>query len=753
MVRRLVLLGALGIAVAAGCRTGIEPQPPNRPPETRLVAGPPDSTAATSYRVELAWTGSDPDGDALHFEFLLVDHPAAHDSITGDDVNRVVVTVPAPDDPRWRPTVRRDSIFVVRADTLRLDPGTLPPETVRQRFFERWHTFFVRAVDARGLADATPDYRSFNARTLAPIVAFRYPIIEDRQLVCRPDAILEFSGEDPLDKNSVQEPDSSRWALVTRPWYWPSSPPTSERLHAHLAGAPWSAWRAWDAPDDAGRQVRLAELDSLPGTVPGYYIVAVQAMDAAGAVTPVLDPRTPGKNNLAWLWIRTRDQLTPLLTVEDMRFAAARFDHVARPVQFLLGSGQPLQFRWRADASRYASEVTGFRYGWDLPEPWNPTQPWACSFGLGCTSSPPMRFADGMHRLYVQARDRGGGTTTAQIEFEVRPVPRRRDVLLVDDTTQYHGREAVEDARWSRLLVELASAHGFTFDPNRDTYDVADNRDLPPPAEQLFDYRVVVWNVVNAAHGSALSTLGRFVDPFQESQRNLAPRFNDFHVYLDNGGQIWLSGDQPVQSIWPITANRPNPDDQVPADLVHWQDAVASHPEEDSVGVHSIAYRLGVEALDIGGGGRAPRPRRANAAHYCQRLRLAALDLDPELPAVLEPDSLWPLPPPPTNPGFGRPNVEIYNMPSFLAARGLSPPLSRTLYTYVSLVPEDAAGGVIYPLTADGQPSILVAKRLATDARYSRVLCGFETYLLEYESHRALARYILVTEMGLGRAP
>jgi hypothetical protein len=59
-------------------------------------AGPPDSSA-TGYRVELAWSGSDPDGTIDHYDWILADHPAARDSIAD-----VVVTVPAAGGPRWR---------------------------------------------------------------------------------------------------------------------------------------------------------------------------------------------------------------------------------------------------------------------------------------------------------------------------------------------------------------------------------------------------------------------------------------------------------------------------------------------------------------------------------------------------------------------------------------------------------------------------------------------------------------------------
>jgi hypothetical protein len=176
-------------ALAAGCNDnalGTVRRRPNLPPATTLASGPPDSTYGVNYRVRLYWSGADPDGSIDHFDFILVDHPAIEDSIAttaANDPRRVVVTMPAADDPRWKSTTANDTLIVSAADTLRADPAPPPggdigdhDRFIRARSFERWHTFFVRAVDDRGAADPTPDYRTFNARTLAPTVALSAPV-------------------------------------------------------------------------------------------------------------------------------------------------------------------------------------------------------------------------------------------------------------------------------------------------------------------------------------------------------------------------------------------------------------------------------------------------------------------------------------------------------------------------------------------------------------------------------------------------
>ena len=45
---------------------GPEVRHANRPPETVLSSGPPDSTTSTDYRVHLYWSGADADGTIVH---------------------------------------------------------------------------------------------------------------------------------------------------------------------------------------------------------------------------------------------------------------------------------------------------------------------------------------------------------------------------------------------------------------------------------------------------------------------------------------------------------------------------------------------------------------------------------------------------------------------------------------------------------------------------------------------------------------
>jgi hypothetical protein len=100
------------------------------------------------------------------------------------------------------------------------------------------------------------------------------------------------------------------------------------------------------------------------------------------------------------------------------------------------------------------------------------------------------------------------------------------------------------------------------------------------------------------------------------------------------------------------------------------------------------------------------------------------------------------------------PNVEIYDMPRWMGDHvpPLRPQPGLTLapYVYASGVPETAEPVVHYPLTADGQPVLLLHRATLAEPFFSRALAGFEPWLLERASHERLAEYILVRHMRLG---
>jgi hypothetical protein len=718
-VRALALLVA--VAGIAGCAEPIDKLQPNRPPETLVTSGPPDSIDAVSACVHFQWTGEDPDGSIDHFEIILVDHPAAHDSITGDAINRVMVSVPRADDPRWTATVLVESTFVTLADTLRRDPHPGPgetPEDVRRQQLERWHTLFVRAVDDRGTPDHTPDYRSFNARTLAPIVELLPPVSPGRGYGTPPTGRLRWTGSDPLDEFESQAPDSCRWVLLPiRPGLYPWHSDYLDTLYSTPATS-WSPWVAWDGDGGIGGVAEFQGLTPIRDGDP-RYLFAVQAMDEAGAITAVFDWQTPHKNNTVTM--AARNGLNPVLVLTEPHLGVFRFsDSGSAALDVVAGEG--VRFSWLADASHYNGRIVDCRFGWNMLNPDDPSSWRSCN---ETSQLPEMRIEAGTQRLTVEVTADNGVRSSGTLILTAYPLTRQRAVLLIDNTIEVlpgSGQEQRDDERWFLVLSALAEQAGFDFVPHQDVHDVDVQRGFPP-TRRLLDYAAVIlhWDgVFPGLHGEPYN-------PYDARPRDTAMR-----SYLANGGRFWLTGFRPIRALWEAAiepfnvTNREVPETPFPT---------------DSLGVASLSYQIGVEMFAIGAGTGASRE---TYRHFCLGLRPA----QPDAP-VLVPGPNWTVGP--NRPAV--PNVEVYNMPAALSVQipPLRPPPWRSLvaYSYISGVPEDAANGITFPLTADGQPVVILTKRRSTDALYTRAACGFDVMLLTEQSHMDLAEYILLEKFGL----
>ena len=635
----VALAGAIvALASGLGCNDnelGIERRRPNRPPETILSSSPPDSTAATSYRVRLYWSAADADGTVDHYDYILVDHPAARSSIDGDpdDPNRVVVTVPDAADPRWQAVAGNDTVIVASADTLRHDPE--PPDSVdtdpeiaehnrlvRRRRFERWHTFFVRAVDNEGAVDPTPEYVSFNSTTLAPEVRLTAPIDAAEFEFSGPQIIVfNWDGQDPVGDGTFVDPIASRY----------TSPLVAVRRNSALeyVGYPdtlydlppsgWSRWRRWDAADGSGRRAISERLESVEGTTRGYYLFAVQAMDEAGAVTPVFDATTPDRNNV--VRVAVFDGFGATLIVDDPFLGQYHFAGASAPRVLAIAAGQPVRFHWRGDASAYGGSIVAYRYGWNLSN-LDDDQQWDQNWCATCTTAPQKFFIAGRQRFYLETRDNAGTVTRGVFELDVHQVTRRRDLLVVDDTDIFPGQEldeAVEDERWATVIARLRVRQPFQFDARGDVYDVVANSNEPPPISTVFDYKSVVWCARAANSSIALQRIAAWFDPFVSDSRNRARPFNYLMTYIHNKGELWLSGAQLTSYLWTFPSGQLEP---YPFNVTNWDDPNEPHPHEDSVGVSSLLWRMGAEAVDIGGGGQAQEERQG-IEHFCVGFRRA----------------------------------------------------------------------------------------------------------------------------------
>ena len=756
-MRRVVARASVVLLVVAGCNDnelGIEVRRPNQPPETVLASGPPDSTTINGYHVEFFWSGTDYDGTIDHYDVILVDHPKAQshiDGVPGDgDLTRVVVEVPASDDPRWLGTSSRDTILVTLADTLNRPPWPRPDENdedVRNSAFERWHTFFVRAVDNDGIVDPTPDYRSFNARSIAPVVRLRRPIVAGQDFQCPATVVFRWDGYDPIDESTSIEPEASRWVMISshldpgRPGTPYSSFPDS--LRNLPSRYQWSPWQRWNAADSLGKYAVVSDLTHVgdfPGS--GYYIFAVQARDEAGAITAVLDQKTPEKNNC--VFVRVSGTLGPLLHMSDEFLGPLQFITGSRPVRFDIAGGQSIHFKWSADVEHYGGIVDGYRYGWDLRDLGDASE-WS-SWSLSTTAAPPRSFSSGTHRFYVQVRDNAGTVTQAICELAVHQVTRTRTVLWVDDSDYLADAvtEATDDARWIDVLSRVAATKGQRFDKSVDVFDVGLNRREPPPIWKLFEYQMIVWSARSDFRGqSGLRSLGRFIDPLPTRNQVAFKPFNYLKVYLANGGRLWINGFRPAWQIWPLERERLHEWD--PVNVTNWDDPIDPHPPGiDSVGTTSLLYAMGIEMFDVGAITGSLRFLRD---HFCRGMDPCADVAGDSVPLLIVAPT-W------SQSGTGgRPNVEIYNMPNAMATQRNPlvplPGISVAVYCYANGYPERP--GFTYPETADGQPTFILAKGSPLDPSYTRAFCGFEPYLLSEDSHLRLAEFVLVRHFGLGQ--
>lgn len=144
---------AAAVAWALACDDSIAPRPPkgvNRAPESALVVQG-DSLAPQSYRLRLAWSGSDADGRVTGFVYrwVCVDQGG-----------------PACDPPGpWLPTTQTQRTFVL----------PVPNGSAQWRFE-------LAAVDDGGLTDPTPAEQTFDLRNRAPVVSFEPGTLPARTL-------------------------------------------------------------------------------------------------------------------------------------------------------------------------------------------------------------------------------------------------------------------------------------------------------------------------------------------------------------------------------------------------------------------------------------------------------------------------------------------------------------------------------------------------------------------------------------------
>jgi hypothetical protein len=581
----LVLLICL-IAFSPSCESIDGETNPNQPPDVWVTSGPPEG-GVSSYIVHFFWHGWDKDGDVLYFEFAITDNEnGAFDpaDTTGRD--------------KWHRTNAFDSTFAFSADELADSSGS---DMITE--FTRSHTFFIRAVDNKGLASTNPAYRSFTARTLSPTVDITMPPYLGFEPARMPViSTFRWTATDYIDDiTTKQEPDSIRTILVNRSLFDDDWGKTIEYIRENPDAPEWSVWRDYQAPFDEGKSWTTPPLDR------GMYIFAAQAKDEAGAVTPVFDER----RNVRRIWIST-EGWGPIITLCNEYYPCFKSGTHTPPLYIIeWPAGNPISFTLELYHT-FVGVPLQYRHGWDVD-----FQNWEDEWIPYPGGTVPLLVEDpvgglfGTHTYSLEARDNSGFSNRISVKVNLIPFTMERDLLVVDDYDEdrlpcgiipTNGALPCDDEHDAFWLDMTQNAQGF--DPAIDVIEV--NRANPLPIDKLVQYKNVIWNVLGG-HDLLEANLPHLYDVIKFQPRDPYPLavgavpVNSIALFMSIGGHVLICGEQPMT----MTIRR----DFLPLarfpfifkyELGGDQDGIYDDQTHEPVGIHSFAYRdMCLDVLDI----------------------------------------------------------------------------------------------------------------------------------------------------------
>jgi hypothetical protein len=387
----------------------------DRPPDTRIVAAPRDDIP-NSYRVSLAWLGSDEDGTVVSFQWRM-----SNDGPDGvvDPVDTLGLA--------WHFTELGDSTFEASAELDSFPADVTNPAIIDPIDFRNWqtHTFFVRAVDQHGNVDPTPASASFTVTTILPQVQFDLPTLN--QDVCQPtNATLDLGIDTDDADDPVRIAADFRYALVAVEDLDPAafhdaglSVPLAgdcvtrsqyERLDSTTLFHE-NSWSDWVPFERTGRPESDITLTNLaPGS---SWFLAVQARDRANAIT------TTFRWNTNLLHFHVDGGFFPLVHATDPNAGEMDFQGETTAAVDLGAFGDStLTFAWTASAEEYAGLISDSRYVFDAADPLNVEEaewdtPWAV------LSSASADLAPGAHNFALAVRDNSGAITRIVYIFSV----------------------------------------------------------------------------------------------------------------------------------------------------------------------------------------------------------------------------------------------------------------------------------------------------------------------------------------------
>ena len=354
----------------------------------------------------MLWSGGDLDGTIDHWEYVLLAHPRA-----ATRIEQLAILPPPANDPSWKRIEQARVQVAALADTLRADPRG----DIGRGEFDRWCSFFVRAVDNEGGVDPTPDSRTFFAYTLAPRLDLLSPAVTGAAATVPRTFVMNWNGVDSIGGSlGTQSPKEVRWVLLPVTVDGGGQPIGFPAALYDLPESAWSAWTGWTAMDSLGRQAVFR--DRVPVGAFQYNVFALQARDDAGAITPKFDAATAGSNNYATVRIDGTLSVGPRFGVRAREIPATTwfFDGIGAPGFIVSSTSDTLTLSWDTPGTQhYGANPGESRYGWNITDQ-SDDQMWsAWSF---IRSAAPRQLG-ATQRFYLQNRDSIGQVTTAVIEF------------------------------------------------------------------------------------------------------------------------------------------------------------------------------------------------------------------------------------------------------------------------------------------------------------------------------------------------
>ncbi len=519
------------------------PPIPNAAPDTRITGQPPN-LLESAFSVQFAWTGYDPDGRIVGYEWKLcnigTDGISVQDTLTVDPATGLELNP-------WRFTTATDSLFVL---TGTMDPEAVDPDDPS---FAQTFVFLVRARDNDGTVDRTPAFLGFTARTLLPWAVVDRPagMSDYLDVQCVPPvAVFGWSGVDPDGPAGVPTHVRYLWKKALYPAaggdvylrtrhefdiHWPEL--------VDLADPAWSDWIPY-ADDPQERAVTLTGLQSLDEQGRQItYIFVVQARDETGA------------ESVDWVYsenvqnVYVGTGLSPLLMVYEPRFGLVRATGQHVIAHYEVHARIVMDWSWSALADGYGGEIAAYRYGWDLADPEDPEDPaWAVEPGntpehLRTTGKV---LTAGLHTLTVQAWDLAGWLTRLRIVFDVIPVPdpaSQYPLLLVDDVDDHDSQawpdpsgrpldqDHLRDDFWLRTLAGPGGVQDFV--PCRDIIDTETDE---LSYRQLVNYRAVLWSGRYAVQNFVWNTF--------KPRRDGSSPYNWLAAYQELVGNLFMVGER-----------------------------------------------------------------------------------------------------------------------------------------------------------------------------------------------------------------